>query len=350
MRMSQGKFSTPVFVLSIVCAFLIGIIGGYLISTSMTWWRYNSMFPETIVSSGTYEHERPERRDIVFHEPGADALWNENYEQIPTGNGEIRGKIFIDDKPAQDLEFSLLLADGRTTPRATVDLSGSYTINIPTGKYFFNGILIHNKSPEINDKFLINQISRDEGTSIFLNAVDNEAIQEEYSKLEKEIGADEAAKKILEGLVASTPFDDRFPFELGDTPFTFPDFHYRRPITILSPAKNPKIPLTELQFIWQPVERASNYKAIITKIEKKGSATSYSNAITLDSIDRNQISYSDLAAALEKSDGQDGCKRVENLQENQLYGFRVIAYDSDEKIITASSASSTNLSLFSVSK
>ena len=295
-------------------------------------------------------HERTARRDIVFYNPGNDDLWNENYKQIPAGDGEIIGKVFIDDKPAQDLEFSLILANGRKTIKTTVYQGGNYKISVPAGKYFFNGILIYNKSQEINDKFLINQISKEEGMSILIENVNNRSIQDEYSQLEKEIGPEEAAKKLLKSLVANTPFHDKFPFEIGESPFVFPEIHYRSPITVLSPVNNPKIPLGSLKFIWEPIEKASYYKVTVTKIERKGTTTSYRNVLTLSNINANQIEYTDLIAKLKKEEVKDDCDQIEDLQENELYGFRVVAYSPENQIITASSDRSTELSVFSVGK
>lgn len=348
--MSQKKFSTPVLVLSVICAFLFGIIGGYLISNVMLFWKFNSIPVNSMVSNDSYGYERTARRDIVFYNPGNDDLWNENYKQIPEGDGEIIGKVFINDKPAHDLEFSLILANGRKTENATVDKEGVYKISIPVGKYFFNGILIYNKSQEINDKFLINKISKEEGMSILVQNINTKSIQDEYTKLEKEIGAEEAARKILKNFVSSTPFRDKFPFEVGESPFAFPEIHYRSPIIVLSPASNAKIPLANLKFIWEPVERALYYKATVTKIERKGTTTSYRNVLTLGNIDRNQIEYTELIARLRKDELKNDCDQIEDLEENELYGFRVVAYSPENQIISASSDSSTELSVFSVSK
>ena len=287
--MSQKKFSTSVLVLSVTCAFLVGIIGGYLGANMMLFWRFASFPIRSVVSNDSNEYEHSTRKDILFYNPGNDNLWNTNYKQIPAGKGEIIGKVFIDGKPAKDLDFALILANGRKTQKSTVDQDGKYKISIPMGKYFLNGILIYNKSQEINDKFLINKISKEEGMSILIENTNNRSIQDDYLKLEKEFGSEEAAKKLLKSFVASTPFRDKFPFEIGDTPFIFPDFQYRSPITVLSPANNAKIPIDELRFIWAPIETASYYKATVTEIERKGTTTSYRNALTLSNIRNNQI-------------------------------------------------------------
>ena len=348
--MSQKKFSTPVLVLSVACALLVGIIGGYLGANIMLFWRFASIPMRSVVSNDSVEYENSTRKDILFYNPGNDNLWNTNYKQIPDGKGEIIGKVFIDDEPAQNLEFSLILADGRKTQKAKVDQAGKYKIRIPIGKYFFNGILIYNQSQEINDKFLINKISKEEGMSILIENANNKSIQGDYLKLEKELGPEEAAKKLLKSFVASTPFRDKFPFEIGDSPFIFPDFQYRSPIIILSPANNAKISLGNLRFIWQPVEKASYYKATVTKIERKGTTTSYRNALTLSNIEKNQIQYAELFERLNENKEKNDCDQIEDLKENELYGFRVIAYNMDNQIITASSDSSTELTIFSISR
>lgn len=348
--MSQKKFSTPVLVLSVICALLVGIIGGYLGANMMLFWRFAGFPMRGGVSSDSNEYEHNTRKDILFYKPGNDNLWNTNYKKIPTGEGNITGKVFINDEPAKNLEFSLILANGRKTQKTTVDQEGRYNIGLPIGKYFLNGILIYNKSQEINDKFLVNKISKEEGMSILLETTNNRSMQDDYLKLEKEYGPGEAAKKILKRYVASTPFRDKFPFEIGDSPFVFPDFHYRSPITVISPANNTKILIDKLRFIWDPVEKASYYKVTVTKIERKGTTTSYRNALTLSNIDTNQIGYADLFKRLNENNAKEDCDQIEELKEKQLYGFRVIAYDTTNKIISASSVSSTELHVFSINK
>lgn len=348
--MSQKKFSTPVLALSVACALFVGIIGGYLGANMMLFWRFSSVPMGGVVSNNSYKYEHNTRKDILFYNPGNDNLWDTNYKQIPAGKGEIIGKVFIDDKPAQDLELSLILADGRKTLKTTVDQEGKYKINMPIGKYFLNGILIYNKSQEINDKFLINKISKEEGMSILIENTNNRSVQDDYLKLEKEFGPEEAAKKLLKSFVASTPFRDKFPFEIGDSPFIFTDFQYRSPITVISPANNTKISIDKLRFIWEPVEKASYYKATVTKIERKGTTTSYRNALTLSNIEKNQIKYSDFFQTVKNDNADEECDQIEDLKENELYGFRVIAYNAANQIITASSDSSTELSVFSIER
>lgn len=348
--MSQKKFSTPVLVLSVACALLIGIIGGYLGANMVLFWKFASVPMGNVMTTDSNEYRNSIRKDIIFYNPGSDDLWDTSYKQIPAGNGEILGKIFINDKPAQGLEFSFILANGRITQKAEVDQKGKYKISIPSGKYFFNGVLIYNKSQEINDKFLINRIAKEEGMSILLENAENGSIQDDYLQLEKEIGPKEAAKELLKSFVASTPYRDKFPFEIGDRPFVFPDFHYRSPITVLSPANNAKISIDNLRFIWEPIENASYYQVTVTKFERKGSTTYYRNALTLSNIENNQIKYSDLFERLNENKDEDDCDQIEDLQENELYGFRVIAYNADNQIITASSNSSTELAIFSISR
>ena len=186
--------------------------------------------------------------------------------------------------------------------------------------------------------------------SILIENTYNRSIQDDYLKLEKEFGSEKAAKKMLKSFVASTPFRDKFPFEIGDIPFTFPDFQYRSPIAVLSPANNSKIPIDKLIFIWAPVEKASYYKAIVTKIERNGTTTSYRNALTLSNIKNNQINYTELFNRLNENKTNDDCDQIEDLKKNKLYGFRVIAYNMENQIITASSDSSTELSVFSISR
>jgi hypothetical protein len=316
----------------------------------MLFWRFTGFPIRTVMSDNSRDYDHFVRRDIVFYNPGNDDLWKERYNQIPAGNGEIDGKVFIDDEPAKNLEFSLLLANGRKTLKTKVGPDGKYKISLPAGKYFFNGILIFNKSSVINDKFLINAISKEEGLSILMDHANNKSIQAEYLKLEKQLGPEGAAKKLLKNFAVSTPFNDKFPFEIGDKPFAFPDLYYRSPIIVLLPANNAKVALKNLMFIWQPVPKASYYKATITQIERKGTTTSYRNALTLSHIETNQIKYGDLLEKAAKENAGDECDRIEDLKENELYGFRVVAYNVENQIVTASSDEPNKLAVFSVEK
>jgi hypothetical protein len=93
--MSQKKFSTFVLVLSVTCAFLVGIIGGYLGANMMLFWRFASFPMRSMVSNDSNENEHSTRKDILFYNPGNDNLWNTNYKQIPAGKGEIKGMSIL---------------------------------------------------------------------------------------------------------------------------------------------------------------------------------------------------------------------------------------------------------------
>ncbi len=348
MERQNKKFSTSVLALSIICALLCGFILGYFTSNFLIMKNLLS-FPSSPVTTCVPEKYDPNaRKDIIYFSPGNEDLWKDSYKQISEGEGLINGKIFIDDKPAIGLEFSLILASGQKTQKSTVKEDGSYVINIPRGKYYLNGLLIYNNGVAIGDKFLINRISIEEGMSLILSDINNKALQDEYSKLEKRLGAKEAAEKLFKNLTSSSPFRDRFPFEVGDRALEFPDFHYRDPLRLILPAANSTVTLDGLKFIWQPIAHAAYYKLHVSNIEKEGTTTSYHPAISHNFIKENQISYRELLTSADKPKLKEKCRILKNLEPRKFYGYRVVAYDNNNQIITASGIGTTDLSIFSV--
>lgn len=348
MENKNRKFSTAILVLSVSCAFLIGFIIGHFTSDLMMFRNIVSSYQSPTFTSIPLERKADQRKDIIYYNPGNDELWKDSYKEIPEGNGLIKGQVFIDDKPAIGLEISFILASGQKTQKSTVDKNGFYEIHIPKGKYYLNGLLIHNKGDLVNDKFLINRIALEEGLSMILNDSKNQNIQNEYSELEKKYGAKKAAEELLKNRMPSSSFKDRFPFEVGDKPLDFPVFHYRDPIKILSPVENSTINLADLKFIWAPIENAAYYKLHISRIDKKGTTTSYYPVISHDNIIRNQISYNELLTSRPTAESKNECKTLETLEPRKIYGIKIIAYNQNNQIITASSLSTMELLLFSI--
>jgi hypothetical protein len=348
MENQNRKFSTAILVLSVSCALLIGFIIGYFTSNFMMFRNIVSFDQSPTFTSIPHEKRSDLRKDIVYYNPGNDELWKDSYKEIPKGNGLIKGKIFIDDKPAMGLEISFILASGQKTQKTVVDKSGFYEIHIPKGKYYFNGLIIHNKNDFLNDKFLINRVALEEGISMTLDNAKNQNIQKEYSELEKKYGAKKATEELLKNFTASSGFKDRFSFEVVDKPLDFPVFHYRDPIRILSPVENSTINLADLKFIWSPIENAAYYKLHISRIDKKGSTTSYYPVISHDNIRENQISYNELLKSRPTTESKNKCDTLETLEPRKIYGVKIIAYNKDNQIITASSLSTTELLLFSI--
>jgi hypothetical protein len=166
--------------------------------------------------------------------------------------------------------------------------------------------------------------------------------------LEKQYGAKKAAEVLLKNRIASSTFKDRSPFEVGDKPLDFLIFHYRDPIRILSPAENSTSHLDDLKFIWTPIENAAYYKLHISRIDKKGTTTSYYPVVAHDNINGNQMSYKELIKLRSTAKPRDECDTLETLEPRKIYGFKIIAYNQNNRIITASSVGTTELSLFSI--
>lgn len=348
MENQNKKISTSILVLSVSCALLIGFIIGYFTSNFMMYRNIVSFDQSPSFSSIPHERKADQRKDIVYYNPGNDELWKDSYKEIPEGNGLIKGQIFIDDKPAIGLEISFILATGQNTQKSVVDKNGFYEIHIPKGKYYFNGLIIHNKNDLLNDKFLINRIALEEGISMTLSDGKNQNIQNEYSELEKKYGAKKAAEELLKNRMASSAFKDRFPFEVGDKQLDFPVFHYRDPIKMLSPVENSTVNLADLKFIWPPIENAAYYKLHISRIDKKGTTTSYYPVISHDNIKGNQITYSEILKYRPTAESKNECNTLESLEPRKIYGIKIIAFNQNNQIITASSLNTTELLLFSI--
>jgi hypothetical protein len=327
---------------------LIGFIMGYFTSNLMMFRNIAGFYRSPTFTTIPHKRRAEQRKDIIYYSPGNDELWQDSYKEIPEGNGLIKGQIYIDVKPATGLELSLILASGQKTQEATVDKNGFYEIHLPKGKYFLNGLLIHNKSDLLNDKYLINRIALEEGIPLLLDDSKTKNIQKEYSELEKKYGAKKAAEEILKNHMASSGFKDRFGFEVTDKPFALPVFHYRDPVKILSPVENSTVNSADLKFIWAPVANAAYYKLRISRIDKNGTTTSYSPVITHDNISTNQIGYNELLKSLPKPGANNDCDTRETLEPKKIYGLKIIAYNKNNQVITASSLDSTELVLFSI--
>jgi len=211
-----------------------------------------------------------------------------------------------------------------------------------------NGLIVHNMLDAINDKFLINKIALEEGMLAGFSDGENEMLQDAYLELEEKFGAEEAARRLLETVSPSSPFRDRFPFVVGNDPVVLPDFHYRDPLRLISPAMNARVLPDDLKFIWQPVENAEYYKLDVSRIEKKGTTTAYHPVISHDFIEGNQIAYQEILRSNDTRGAEEECSISRTLRPKETYGYRVVAYDGRRRIITASSMDMGVLSIFSV--
>jgi len=289
---------------------------------------------------------RPVRKDILFYEPGSDYVWSDQYEEISKGDNIIKGKVYIDDEPAEGLEIALIIASGRQTPRATVNSQGDFSISVPEGEYYLNGIIIYNLSDRIQDKIFINKIAKDEQGYFDHPIQSSDEIMKIFQELSDKYGSEEASKRITDQLQDVVVSRDQFKFVVTDKGYTLPDFHYRKPVKIISPLHVSSVSLEKLQFIWEAVPNAHTYKISVEHIVKKGSTTSYYPVLTCDNIEKNFIKYDD---ALQKTKEQDYLwGGVNPLEPNNLYGWRIVAIDNKGKIITSSDEDISDLSMFRV--
>ncbi len=332
----KGKSSTGILVLSVFCALLAGFIIGYFTA--------NFQASRVVRQACAPVSPRPTRSDngpgfsekkyVIYFSPGNREIFEELGE-IPSGNGRIRGKIFLDDRPMAGLEFSLILARGMKTQKTTVLADGSYEISIPQGKYYFNGLLIYEKNDALEGRILVNVVSKEENVAAFRED-ENASLLKKYSQLKAKIGSQEAAKKLSDTFGQSNPSRDEFLFTVSNTPFTMDDFNFRKPIEIIIPINNSMISLKELKVVWSPVKNASTYSVRFNRIDKDGPNTSYSPAFSMSDIKENQIDASDIKNRNDQAESGD-CGIRSRLLPGKVYSVRVIAFDNKNSIITSSS-------------
>jgi hypothetical protein len=213
----KKKVSIAVFALGVICAFLVGLVVGFmmnifLFNTGCFISHYKRLSP----SVGHEFSDHFVRRDILFHEPGNDELWNDNYQTISAGKGSIETSVFFDDKPAKDLQLCLLLASGRATEPAVVDGEGKAHFHLPFSKYFLNGILLFNMSDNVNDKIFVNRIVYRQKGNFALANLNGDSLNRLYEDLQKRYGKDKAVDSLAERLTVFGGFEDRFPFEVAE--------------------------------------------------------------------------------------------------------------------------------------
>lgn len=337
--------------LSVICAFLAGLILGYGINTFLFFRPFFKAFsiPHASFSESPDNYGPPlksVRRDILYYEPGGSSIWDDSLKKIPEGSGTIKGRIFADGRPAAGMEFSLIFSNGRRTEKTAVGNDGSYVIKVPKDNYYFNGILIY-QYENIRNMVMINKVMKEMDLGVGFPQADNEKLNREFKTLAAKYGEAEAAKKIVEKMTVEVDKNQKCLLKVKDDPVIMPDFIYRSPIKIVSP-QNAERPAakSDISFIWEAYPGASTYAVTITNIEKKGTTTSYVPSISASGIRTNNISLIDLEKkAAEEYSGKEGCER--NLPKD-LCGVSIVAYDKEGKIISTSGESSTDLQLFKI--
>lgn len=335
------RASLIIFILSMICILLIGLILGFLsypfLVRKILRNIWTPIHPYYTRDDTTTDYGYVARRDILYHKPGSESIWSYKYEEIPVGNGKIKGSIFINDEPAKGLNIALIIAPGKKTKTVTVDSNGNYTIPIAQGTYHFNGVVIYNGKDEIDNKIFVNKITQGIQRLSLKPLTETDSIIKELDKLIEKYGE----KKALEEMAKRLPntFQNKFQFTVKDEPFTFSPFHYRDPVRIIVPSDGSSIPLEELKFVWLPYPGAHSYTIEITHIIKKGTTTSYYPVALCNDIKETNVEFEELYNQLKvksKFENDYIYSTSKKLKKNNMYGFRVFAFGENNEVISAS--------------
>jgi hypothetical protein len=139
-----------------------------------------------------------------------------------------------------------------------------------------------------------------------------------------------------------------FQFEVGDGALAFPDLYFRKPITVIGPKGTVDTPREELKFIWGPHPAAVSYRVSVSEIIKRGTTTRFEPVAVVEGIQVPYIDYPDLMtrAAVRKS---EACyPEPKEIERDRLYGVRIVAYDKDHRVLTASSDIGPELTAFTL--
>lgn len=336
----HGK--TAVFILSIMCAFLVGVILGYFLHGYLRVQRVHSYY-EPVTENIEYDYlATPFRQDIIYYQPHGDKIWSSQLEEIPSGHGSIMGYVYIDDEPAESLEIALLLAPGRKTQTTITDQDGKFVISIKKDNYYFNGIAIYNPVSNLTDRLLVNKVASYDIDNLGCILNEANAHIEEFEKLSEKYGPEEASQRIAEQLQSLSELYGKCPLLVKDEVITLPAFRYRKPIKIISPSYNAHIVLEKLKFVWESIPDAQSYKISIDYVEKKGATTSYHTIMVCKGVKENYISYDDLVQRNEYTE----MYAAQSLRPENTYGVQIIAYDNEGNVVTASGERITDLSFF----
>jgi hypothetical protein len=355
--MTEGKkrsVSVPVLVLSVVCALCIGWIVGFLSLVFYTQYRMGFLFPaqETVLTgsridgSGEIGNPRIVRREILFHKPGNDHLWRDIFEAIEPGSGRITGRVYVEDQPVAGLKMALLIATGRRSQIVETDADGAFEIPIPPDRYFFNGFLFYNMEEQLAGTLLVNRLKIREGEPFLVGREIYEKTIKEFDALKEKLGSEEAARALAGKMISSGLFE--YQFEVTGELLAFPDLHFRKPITVIGPKGKVDATPEALKFIWGPHPRAASYRLSVSEIIKRGTTTRYETVAAVGGIKEPFIDYADLLAMDAAQNPDDCIVEPKLIRKGRLYGIRVVAFDKDDQILTATPEIGPELAAFSV--
>lgn len=339
------KGKAVVFILSLICVFLTGFICGYFLHLYLRTQRISSYYEPAELDNveDYYDYDAaPIRKDILFYYPDGDAIWSNKLEEIPGGMGVIKGKVYIDNEPAEGLEFALILAPGRKTQTVVIDKDGKFTISIKKGSYYFNGIAVYSYPAEIRNRILTNKVAKYEMDDIGYPMRDANKFIDQFEELSKKYGPEKASQMIAEKVEDISGVHNKCPLLVEDKVVDLPTFRYRKPLKIISPSYNTFIAIEKLKFVWEAIPDAKSYKIVIDHVEKKGLTTSFHPIITCKGIKNNYISYKDVIRMNDYTYPYES----QSLQPGKTYGMRVVAYNEEDNVVTASSEGITGLIIF----
>jgi len=264
--------------------------------------------------------------EYVFYEPSDEEFYSRS-TRLPKGNGTILGKIMINDKPAVAFSIALRLDKGRVTKTVKTDNDGNFQVSLPKGEYFYKGFEIEGMTTGFKDKVLIKE------EDIMLGSIEfSKEISQRYEDLKEKYGSEKASRMISEEMKST--FFDAFPLIIKDKPVKIPEIIYRDAIVLISPRGKIKSPLEKLNFVWESIPDAYSYRIDVVGIVREGTSTSYTPVAEQDNIKTNTLDCSKLLF----TDGHPGLLENGKFKFNQLYGFRVYAYDKNGKLLTYSSS------------
>lgn len=276
-----------------------------------------------------------EQRHIVYYTRG-EKPWDRKQTLLEEGDGIIRGRMTVSDKPAEGVAISLLLAGDKRTQPATTDADGRFEIRLPPGDYLYLGyVMAESNVPERHMIAVDRRLGPVHMRGKTPAASRGDKVTERFKELASKHGSAEAAKMLAEEfkLDFTDPFSEKFPLEVtASSPVDIPDIIYRDPVKIVSPLHKSSVSLRKLSFAWIPYESADSYEISVCYIKKRGTGATYS-PICGQTVSGNSIDASDLR--FDSSFGID--ERVQRLIPGEWFGARVFAYDKDGDLLSASS-------------
>jgi hypothetical protein len=354
--MTEGKerrVSIPILVLSIVCALCIGWIVGFFSFIFYAQYRMGFLFPSHEISLAgeaaddmDSAGDRIVRREILFHKPGSNLLWRDRFEVLDPGPGRIAGRVYVEDRPVAGLKMALLIAPGRRSQIVETDVNGAFEVPILPDRYFLNGFLFYNSEEMLAGTLLVNRLQNYEGRPFNVGDGDYGKTMDTFETLKGQVGPQEAARALADKVLIESRFE--FQFEVTNAPVAFPDLHFRKPIAIIAPKGKVSTTKEALKFVWGPHPRAATYRLTLSEITREGTTTRYDPIAAVRGIKEPFIDYPDLIQRSLAQRPENCSDETREIKKGRLYSIRVMAFDKDNQVLTASSEYVSDTSAFSL--